>query len=423
MISMGIRHLDKLIDGLKLGDNVVWQIANAVPIEYFIRSFFNRSNKFQNSIVFVNFNYSPHTICRRFDDIFKNYNFILLDAFTHGKGNSDPVFLDFYRKKGDYDLSRILPIQQPRDIKAFTAAMNEIQQVHKDGTFYIFDSLTGMNELWKEERSVLEFFAFTCPKLYEMNTIAYWILEQEAHTKEFIAGLTHITQILIAVYNIQPEYYALEIQKLEDRPPFNLGTPHSFRIIDREIHFEDEDKKETLKIGYKLRDLRKASGITQSELAVRLGMTPGAVSQIENDLITPSLNTLIHIAKIFQKPIEYFISTSLTDNNYKGYRIFRKREAHHSTSKSLRITSVSDLKAANFRSYLITIGSSGTHEGPILLHKGKEFIIVVSGSLNCTVDGEEQLLRKGDSLMLDSSFVEKWGNRGKSDCEFIYMQF
>ncbi len=423
MISTGISHLDKLIGGIKLGDNVVWQIANAVPVEYFIKSFFNKTNDFQNSIIYVNFNYSPHTICKRFDDIFKNYNFLLIDAFTHGKGNSDPVFLDFYHNEQDYDLSKITCIRDPRDIHSFIATMNEVQLRHKDGSFYIFDSLTGMNELWRDERSVLDFFAFTCPKLYEMNTIAYWVLEQEAHSKEFIAGLTHITQIVLSVYNTHSDYYALKIHKLEDRPSVNLSTPHGFRIIDREIHFEETDKGDIFKIGYKVRDLRKGSNITQAELAGRLGMTPGAISQIENDLITPSLATLVNMAAIFQKPVEYFINARLLDNSNKGFIIFRKKDAQLSTSKNLKVSRLSGEMDMEIATYYVTLGSNDTVEGPIMLHKGKEFIIVVNGALNLTINGEEHLLRKGDSILLDRSFVEKWSNHGKSDCEFIYLQF
>lgn len=423
MISTGIKHLDRLISGIKLGDNVVWQIANAVPVEYFIKSFFSKSNDFQNSIIYINFNYSPHTICKRFDDIFKSFNFILIDAFTNGKGNGDPVFLDFYHNEEDYDLSRIVRIEDPRDINGFIATLNEVQKDHRDGSFYIFDSLTGMNELWRDERSVLDFFAFTCPKLYEMNTIAYWILEQEAHSKEFIAGLTHITQIVLSVYNTSADHYALKIHKLEDRPSTNISTPHGFRIIDREISFEETAEGDLFKIGTKVKELRKAAGITQAGLALRLGMTPGAVSQIENDLITPSLNTLVHLAGIFQRPIEYFIGAGLLEDGNRGFSIFRKKDARRFSSKNALVTGLSDEKRPDFAPYHVTLAGRESIDGPILMHKGKEFIVVVNGTLSLTIDDEEHLLRKGDSIILERSFIERWTNHGKTDCEFVYIQY
>ncbi len=423
MISTGMKYLDKLIGGIRLGDNIVWQISNAVPVEYFIKKFFDKSNDFQNLVIYINFNYSPHTICKRFSEIFTTFNFLLIDAFTHGKGNSDPVFLDFYHNEQDFDLNKIICIDEPRDIKQFLSVMNKIQNEHRDGSFYVFDSLTGMNELWKDERAILDLFAFTCPKLYEMNTIAYWILEQEAHSKEFIAGLTHITQIVLSLYNTNSDYYALKIHKLEDRPSTSLSTPHTFRIIDRDIHFEEKETGDIFKIGTKVKELRKASNITQAELAVKLGMTPGAVSQIENDLITPSLNTLVHISSIFKKPIEYFINTGLMENGNKGYSIVRKKDSPISLAKNMKIYHLVNDKNSEVNSYYIIMGSHESVEGSIKLHKGKEIIIVVNGSLSVIIGGEELQFRKGDSILLDRSFVEKWTNHGKSDCEFIYIQY
>jgi transcriptional regulator with XRE-family HTH domain len=423
MISTGIKYLDRIIGGINLGDNLVWQIANAVPIEHFLKSFFNKSNDFQNTIIYVNFNYSPHTICKRFDDIFKNHNFLLVDAFTHGKGNSDQVFLDFYRTQTDYDPSRIMCIDDPRDIRRFIEIMNEIQKAHRDGSFYIFDSLTGMNELWKNERSVVDFFAFTCPKLYELNTIAYWIFEEEAHSKEFIAGLTHITQVLLSVYSINSDFFALKVLKLEDRPTTTIGTPYPFRIIDRTVSFDETAVSDVIKIGTKVKELRKLAGITQAELSSRLGMTPGAISQIENNIIAPSLNTLLHLAVIFQKPVEFFIDSPLLGAAAsRGFSVFRKKNEQEGPSRKISITRLSEEKNLPLKPFYITIASRHVAEGPLLLHKGKEYIFVINGILNVTISGEEVILRKGDSILLEHSFAEKWSNHGRSECEFLYIQ-
>ncbi|MDV3196983.1 MAG: helix-turn-helix transcriptional regulator, partial [Pigeon pea little leaf phytoplasma] len=52
-------------------------------------------------------------------------------------------------------------------------------------------------------------------------------------------------------------------------------------------------------IGDKIRNLRLLQQLTQRELAQKINMTTGYVSQIENNLILPSLNTLFLILKIF----------------------------------------------------------------------------------------------------------------------------
>jgi len=305
-ISSGIKYIDRLTGGFRLGDNVVWQISDGIPIEHFTASFMKHAGKQENGIVYVNFNYSPHTVCKRFDAIFKKANITMIDAFTHGKGKSDAVFLDFYHNDNGYDLSRIICVENPRDISSFFAAMNEVQKKNASGSLYVFDSLTGMSELWKDGQAVLDFFNFTCPKLYDLSTVAYWIFEREAHSREFIAGITHITQVVLTLNNTDTGFYELSVKKLEGRSSFPIGSTHFFRAVDGEIEFQ-EGRADLIRIGRKVRELRKQANITQADLAKKLSMTPGAISQIENDIISPSLTTLVHLASFFGKPIEHFI--------------------------------------------------------------------------------------------------------------------
>ena len=421
MISIGIEYLDKLTGGLKLGDNVVWSVSNGAPVDFFIRSFFQNKSDFKNNIIYVSFNSSPQAVCKRYDYLFCNKNVILLDAFTHGKGNSDPVFLDFYYDHHNYYNAHMICIENPKDIKSFLKIINEIEVKNKDGAFYIFDSLTGMNELWKDENAVLDFFAFSCPRLYDLNTLAYWIFEKEAHSKEFIAGLTHITQIVFSLSASHSDYFKLNIIKLEDRPSFHDIGPNFFKIIDNSIQFQDKRFEDLSRIGEKVKEQRKVMKITQAELAASLGMTPGAVSQIENANTAPSLHTLIQLSSLFNKPIGYFIDNDLDLDKRKGYTISTKGVPKDSFNNNIIIKSLIDKIDTSIKSYWITIKKKVSINGPILLNKGKEFIIVIKGSINLIIDEEINHLEKGNSILIKTSFIEKWENINKTDCELIYI--
>ena len=50
-----------------------------------------------------------------------------------------------------------------------------------------------------------------------------------------------------------------------------------------------------MEIGSKIKDLRLKNGLTQEELADRCELTKGYISQLENDLTSPSISTLIDI--------------------------------------------------------------------------------------------------------------------------------
>jgi transcriptional regulator with XRE-family HTH domain len=422
MISTGLSYLDKLTGGLQPGDNVVWQVSDGVPVEHFITSFFKDAEDFKDNIIYVSFNFSPQTIIRRYEPLFRNKKTILVDAFTKGKGNSDAVFLEFYTD-GDHDAGQFLCVENPKDISLFVSILNEIEMRNRDRSFYIFDSLTGMNELWKDERAVLDFFTFTCPKLYELNTLAYWILGKEAHTREFMAGIMQITQIVLSISSSDTDYYGLIIHKLEGRTSLYGRQPNYFRVINNEIHFEDRKGPDVFRIGEKVRNLRKESRITQAELAASLHMTPGAVSQIENEIITPSLQTMVQLAALFNKPLDYFIGFSDFYQNAKGYCVFKKNLRVSSQQRNVTMRRMMDADDMLIKPFLVCIEGDREVDGPILFHKGKEFIVVIKGSLEFIIDAEPIILDEGDSLLISSSFVTRWRNAGDSDCKFIYIQY
>jgi len=423
MISTGIEYLDKLTSGFKLGDNVIWQSSDGVPLEHFTRCFCEKNPGFMDNIIYINFNYSPHTICRKYGFIFKNKNSILIDAFTHGKGNSDPVFLEFYTDNNEYQTDNFICIKNPKDIRSFYDTLNEVEIKKKDGSFYIFDSLTGMNELWKDETVVLDFFAFSCPKLYDLNTLAYWFMETNAHTKKFIAGITHITQVIFSLQSAHSDYFELRIDKLEDRTSVYNDGQNYFKIINQEIQFHNKRFEDVLRIGEKVKELRKNSMLTQVELASHLGMTPGAISQIENGITAPSLQTLIQLTDIFNKPIEFFIGKDNHNPNSSRYIISNKHLKISSSNRNVEIHKLIEIDDNAIVPYSVLIQGGETVERPLLLHKGKEFITVTGGELYITIDGEVKYLKKGDSILIKNTFIDKIENRKNTDAEFIYLLF
>lgn len=68
-------------------------------------------------------------------------------------------------------------------------------------------------------------------------------------------------------------------------------------------------------LGDKIKKLRMIQGITQTELAKRLYVTSGAVSQWEKGLTTPDMNRLIALTNVFGVPLEYFIDEPAYDDD------------------------------------------------------------------------------------------------------------
>ena len=63
-----------------------------------------------------------------------------------------------------------------------------------------------------------------------------------------------------------------------------------------------------MNIGNKLKELRIAKGLTQEELADRAELSKGFISQLERDLTSPSIATLIDILQCLGSDLKSFFS-------------------------------------------------------------------------------------------------------------------
>ncbi|MFW6457540.1 MAG: sigma 54-interacting transcriptional regulator [Planctomycetota bacterium] len=242
MLSTGVEGVDRLIDGLHEGDNVVWEVDSGAPVHVFVRGLLRTAQNLSRPVIYVSLNRSPHAVFERYSDDMPD-RFFFLDCFTGGKGSDDSVFCDFYEDGEHEGTDGVVRRCESPDPDHITAAVEEIETEAGDNPFYIFDSITGMLELWDNEREVLNFFAYMCPRLYDLNTIAYWILEYEAHTEQFLANLRHITQVVLELSLAEGEP-SVTVRKCEGRSSTGLGIPHHFSANEDDIQFVPARREE-----------------------------------------------------------------------------------------------------------------------------------------------------------------------------------
>ncbi len=72
---------------------------------------------------------------------------------------------------------------------------------------------------------------------------------------------------------------------------------------DKELSALVEEEIEALRIGEKIAELRKESGLTQTRLAARAGIAASKVSAIENNPQNVEVATLIKLARAANKKV------------------------------------------------------------------------------------------------------------------------
>lgn len=67
-------------------------------------------------------------------------------------------------------------------------------------------------------------------------------------------------------------------------------------------------------LGDRIKQLRKDSKLTQKELGDKLNVGKSTISQYENNINTPDIDTLKKISKIFDVPVDYLLGNTNIKN-------------------------------------------------------------------------------------------------------------
>lgn len=414
-ISSGIKALDQLIDSLYIGDNVVWEVDAGTAYDVFMFNFIRQSFEDAQKVIYVSFNKSPQSIINELNSIAKAEHFVLIDCFTAGKGKSDPTFLRFYDAPSSFNVVRM---KRPQNIESFTETLNSIEDSLSPGARYVFDSLTGMQDLWSDETSTYKFFTYMCPRLYDLGTVAYWILEKEAHSQKFKANLRHITQDVFDLYVRRDRLYikAVKLAGRQDREAFK---PHVYEVDGKEISISSLRKAPAADLGSKLRDLRLKKGFSQKELSEKVDVTASFISQLESNQISPSLNSFIQICRALGvNPSQFLNDEGIATMTWL---IRKEAVATHLTPLGDGVKGYTILTNSKLSARKVVVPPGVVLRRHFHSLKTPEFIHVVCGSASVMVEGKIEVLNPGDSVYLKDIAPSQWKNEGGEDAELLVI--
>ena len=147
-----------------------------------------------------------------------------------------------------------------------------------------------------------------------------------------------------------------------------------------------------IKIGERIRNLRELSNLTQEELAERANLTKGFISQIERDLTSISLDSLVQILGALDENIsDFFRETS------QEKMVYREKDRVPIEKERIQRFELLVPGATNRRlePVLLTLkqGQSTPKEKP---HQGEEFGFVLQGRVSLRFGREITKLKKGE---------------------------
>ena len=84
-----------------------------------------------------------------------------------------------------------------------------------------------------------------------------------------------------------------------------------------------------LGIGKKIRALREGKGLMLDDLAARAGLTKVLLGQIEEDVVPPTVATLLNLSKLLDVSIDYFFTEDEHIGRVEVTRIDERLTVHH----------------------------------------------------------------------------------------------
>ena len=81
-VSTGLKALDQRLDGLFIGDNVIWYDEAGSLAFPFTLNFIRESQKMNKPLIYVTFDRSPKSLLEELGPLGENANLTILDCFT-----------------------------------------------------------------------------------------------------------------------------------------------------------------------------------------------------------------------------------------------------------------------------------------------------------------------------------------------------
>jgi transcriptional regulator with XRE-family HTH domain len=174
-----------------------------------------------------------------------------------------------------------------------------------------------------------------------------------------------------------------------------------------------------MKIGTKIRRLRKLRGLTIEELADNANLTKGFISQLERDLTVPSVLNLKQILDVLGIQLSAFFS-DITEREKNIFSL--KDRLLEGSSKNYKIEKlIPKLQYLEMEPVLLTLEPLIEYKKQFEEDEG--FGFVVKGNLEIKINDERQVIKRGDCfyLFFDNTFTLK--NLSKKNAEILMVNY
>jgi transcriptional regulator with XRE-family HTH domain len=184
-------------------------------------------------------------------------------------------------------------------------------------------------------------------------------------------------------------------------------------------------------IGTRLREERVKSGLSQRELARRLGLSPSLISQLEAGASNPSVGTLYAIVTELGLSLDRVIRGEdfPVEEPAEGPVVDHQPVVHPGQRRAILLESgvkweqltFGNETGIDFLHATYEVGGASTADQSLMRHHGREYGYIISGTLGIQIGFDEHELGPGDSIAFDSTTPHRLFNKGAEPVHAVWF--
>ena len=171
-----------------------------------------------------------------------------------------------------------------------------------------------------------------------------------------------------------------------------------------------------MNLGKKIKQMRNQKGLTQEELADRCELTKGYISQLENNLNSPSIATLTDILSALGSDLSEFFREEKEDKV-----VFTKNEFIEKDSEGVLLHWLIPNAQKNMMEPILVELTEESATPIDIPHEGEEFGYVLEGKISIALGNAHHVCKKGEAFYYAASKPHHIINKGKSKARFLWI--
>jgi pyruvate, water dikinase len=187
-VTTGLAGLDRVLHGIRAGDNLVWGIDRLDEYRRLVVPYEAAARAAGRRVVY--FRFAPHPA-----------------LFGAGAGVATHA------------------VDPRAGFERFVRGIHRVIEDCGPGTAYIFDSISALADVWRSDQALGNFFVLTCPRLRDLQTVTYFALERDRHSLVALDPIRETTQFFLDVFTHEGAFYVRPV-KVQYRSQAAMNTVH-----------------------------------------------------------------------------------------------------------------------------------------------------------------------------------------------------